>query len=181
MTDLTFYGGMNGADLGSQQFTVRNLTFNNAVTAIKHSWDWGWTYHGISINNCGTGIDISAESNNFHAVGSITFIDSTISNTPVGIIAAQDANAPAGSVPFPGIILENVQLSNVPTAVKGPYDSILAGSSGQMTISGWGQSTLPIHRTAQQGSKAPQSRRSRGRTALSLRLRSLLLSFQTAI
>jgi glucan 1,3-beta-glucosidase len=160
MTDLTFYGGMNGADLGNQQFTVRNFTFNNAVTAIKHSWDWGWTYQGISINNCGTGIDISAESNNFHAVGSITLIDSTISNTPVGILTAQDANAPAGTVPFPGIILENVKISNVPTAVQGPSGSILAGSSGQMTISGWGQgnSYTPNGPTKFQGPITPVSR-----------------------
>lgn len=23
---------------------MRNLTFNNAVTAIDQIWDWGWTY-----------------------------------------------------------------------------------------------------------------------------------------
>jgi glucan 1,3-beta-glucosidase len=160
MTDLTFYGGMNAADLGNQQFTVRNFTISDAVTAIKHSWDWGWTYHGISINNCGTGVDISAESNNFHAVGSITFIDSSISNTPVGILTTQDANAPAGSVPFPGIVLENVELNNVPTAVKGPSGSILAGSSGQTTISGWGQgnSYTPNGPTKFQGPITPVDR-----------------------
>lgn len=160
MTDLTFYGGMNAADLGNQQFTVRNFTFSNAVTAIKHSWDWGWTYQGISIDNCGTGIDVSAEVNNFHAVGSITFIDSTITNTPVGILTAQDASAPSGSVPFPGIILENVHLSNVGTAVQGSYDSILAGSSGQMTISGWGQgnSYTPNGPTKFQGPIKPVER-----------------------
>jgi glucan 1,3-beta-glucosidase len=42
MTDLTFYGGLNGAVFGNQQFTVRNMTFHNAVTAISHLWDWGW-------------------------------------------------------------------------------------------------------------------------------------------
>jgi glucan 1,3-beta-glucosidase len=160
MTDLTFYGGMIAADLGNQQFTVRNFVINNAVTAIKQLWDWGWTYQGISINDCGTGIDISAENNNFHAVGSVTFIDSTIKNTPVGILTAQDANAPAGSVPFPGIIVENVHLSNVPTAIQGPYGSLLAGSSGEMTISGWGQgnSYTPDGPTKFQGTIKPVSR-----------------------
>lgn len=44
MNDLVFYGGKIGAFLGNQQFTVRNLTFYNTVTAIDQIWDWGWTY-----------------------------------------------------------------------------------------------------------------------------------------
>lgn len=34
MTDLTFNGGKYGAFFGSQQFTTRNMTFNNCQTAI---------------------------------------------------------------------------------------------------------------------------------------------------
>lgn len=34
MTDLVFNGGRYGAFLGSQQFTTRNLVFNNCKTAI---------------------------------------------------------------------------------------------------------------------------------------------------
>jgi glucan 1,3-beta-glucosidase len=44
MNDLTFYGGLNGVVFGNQQFTVRNLSFYDAVTAINQIWDWGWTY-----------------------------------------------------------------------------------------------------------------------------------------
>ena len=43
MNDLVFNGGLYGATFGNQQFTMRNLTFNNAVTAINQIWDWGWT------------------------------------------------------------------------------------------------------------------------------------------
>jgi hypothetical protein len=42
MADLVFNGGVDGAILGNQQFTVRNLTFNNVITAIYQIWDWGW-------------------------------------------------------------------------------------------------------------------------------------------
>jgi len=38
--DLTFNGGNVGYATGNQQYTVRNLTFNNCVTAIYHYWDW---------------------------------------------------------------------------------------------------------------------------------------------
>lgn len=41
MTDLVFYGGLNGMTLGNQQFTMRNLTFNGAVVALNQLWDWG--------------------------------------------------------------------------------------------------------------------------------------------
>lgn len=41
MNDLTFLGGMHGANWGNQQFTVRNLTFKGCVTSINQIWDWG--------------------------------------------------------------------------------------------------------------------------------------------
>jgi len=58
MTDLTFNGGKYGAFFGSQQFTTRNLTFNNCQTAIFMNWNWAWTLSGVSINNCGIGLDM---------------------------------------------------------------------------------------------------------------------------
>lgn len=39
MTDLVFEGGLMGFNVGNQQFTTRNLTFNNAVTTINQIWD----------------------------------------------------------------------------------------------------------------------------------------------
>jgi glucan 1,3-beta-glucosidase len=60
---------------------MRNLTFNNAVTAISHIWNWGWTYQGININNCQLGIDISTGGSDQQGVGSITLFDSSPSPT----------------------------------------------------------------------------------------------------
>lgn len=34
MTDLTFNGGAAGASMGNQQYTMRNLTFNNCKTGM---------------------------------------------------------------------------------------------------------------------------------------------------
>ena len=138
MTDVTFNGGIVGASIGNQQFTMRNLVFNNCVTAISQLWDWGWVYQGISINNCQKGIDISAGGSSAQTVGSITVIDSSITNTPIGIITAYTSSsspATAGSM-----ILENVVLTNVPTAVQlTGGTTILSGTTGTMTISGWGE------------------------------------------
>jgi glucan 1,3-beta-glucosidase len=140
MTDLTFNGGLIGAQVGNQQFTMRNLAFYNCVTAISQLWNWGWVYHGISINNCQKGIDISASSTTGSLyVGSVILVDSSIINTPIGIaIAYSSTSQPptAGS-----LILENVVLNNVPTAVQysGNGATVLAGSTSSMTIAGWGE------------------------------------------
>lgn len=34
------------------RFTVRNVTVNNAVTAVSALWGWAWTWQGVTINNC---------------------------------------------------------------------------------------------------------------------------------
>lgn len=44
--------GKYGAYFGNQQFTARNLTINGAQTGIAASWNWGWTFQGLTINNC---------------------------------------------------------------------------------------------------------------------------------
>ncbi|KAI4148090.1 MAG: hypothetical protein LQ340_005247 [Diploschistes diacapsis] len=156
LMDLTFNGGLKGAALGNQQYTMRNLVFNNAVTAISMFWDWSWAYKSISINNCQVGIDISAGGSSAQTVGSVTLYDSSITNTPVGVLTAWDTSSvpsTAGS-----LILENVVLQNVPTAVKGPSGTALAG--GSMTISAWGEghSYTPNGPATFQGSFAPNDR-----------------------
>jgi glucan 1,3-beta-glucosidase len=159
MTDLTFNGGVVGASIGNQQFTMRNLIFNNCVTAISQLWDWGWVYQGISINNCQKGIDISAGGSGAQNVGSVTLIDSSITNTPIGIITAHTSSS---SPPTAGsLILENVQLTNVPTAIQlNTGSTVLAGTAGSMTIAGWGDGHqyTPNGPSAFQGPIIPNNR-----------------------
>ena len=135
---------------------MRNLTFNNAVTAISHYWDWSWNYKSITINNCQVGIDISAGGSGSIETGSITLIDSTITNTPIGIKTPWTSSsqpASAGSV-----ILENVVLNNVPVAVQNNGGTALAG--GSTTIAGWGQGHkyVPNGPTTFSGPITPNSR-----------------------
>jgi glucan 1,3-beta-glucosidase len=139
VTDLTFNGGLIGAQVGNQQFTMRNLIFNDCVTAISQLWDWEWVYQGISINNCQVGINIAAGDGTSSglSVGSVTLVDSTITNTPVGIItgwSAGDSIATANS-----LILENLILSNVPVAVQQVSNSATLLAGGSLTISAWGE------------------------------------------
>ncbi|TKX22813.1 hypothetical protein C1H76_4847 [Elsinoe australis] len=137
MSDLTFNGGQYGAFYGSQQFTTRNMQFNNVQTAIFMNWNWGWTIAGVTINNCGIAVDMSNGPAN-QTVGSVVLMDSKISNTPVGVKTAWTMN-PA-SVPNGGgsLILDNVDMTtNVPVAVQNTNGgTILAGNT---VIKSWAQ------------------------------------------
>ncbi|MCJ1473026.1 hypothetical protein MMC13_001675 [Lambiella insularis] len=158
MTDLVFNGGLKGGAFGNQQFTMRNLTFNNCVTAISHFWDWGWTYEGISINNCGTGIAINAGGASSPLVGSITLIDSQFTNVPVGISTAYTPSSTGNT--SGSVIMENVDITNVPVMVQDPSGTVLAGTSGTTNFAAWGQGHeyTPNGPTSLQGSFTPNSR-----------------------
>ncbi|KAI8963483.1 glycoside hydrolase family 55 protein [Daldinia sp. FL1419] len=139
LNDLVFYGGLYGAVFGNQQFTVRNLTFNNAVTAIYQLWDWGWTYKSISVrvDNCTVGLDMATRDAGGETVGSVTFFDSSFTNTKIAFNISRSAK----SQPTTGgsLAIENISLKNVPTAIQyGPTKSkLLAGTTGSMTIASW--------------------------------------------
>ena len=138
---------------------MRNLTFYNANTAIHQLFDWGWTYKGVSINNCSIGLDMTSLNNGVQSVGSVVLIDSEINNTPIGIAISRDST----STPATGgtLVLENVRLDNVKVAIQAPGGkTVLLGPSGANTISGWAEGNvyLPNGPTAFQGTFTPSSR-----------------------
>jgi glucan 1,3-beta-glucosidase len=156
LSDVTITGGLYGANVGNQQFTMRNLVISNAVTAISQIWDWGWTYQGLVITNCQTAISISNGGVGNQLVGSVNILDSTITNCPTFVTTAwQSSTLSTGS-----LILENIALSNVPVAVKGASSTVLAGSTGTSTIAAWGQGHkyTPSGPTNFQGSFTPPTR-----------------------
>ncbi|KAL8933128.1 MAG: hypothetical protein Q9216_006515, partial [Gyalolechia sp. 2 TL-2023] len=109
-------------------------------------WDWGWTFQSIKINNCSIGLNITNQSPASQTVGSATFIDSSISNTPIGVLTSHTRNA---TFTNGSLILENVQLDNVRTAIQGIGNStLLSGTAngGPRTIAAWvqGHSYEPI-------------------------------------
>lgn len=129
MTDLTFNGGKYGAWLGNQQFTVRNLKFNGCNTGLLVDWGWMWTFAGLEFSNCGVGIDTTAGGANAQTAGGVIVIDSTFSDTPVGI---NTVYSPSQTYTNGTLILENVDMSsNVPVAIQDPSSSstILAGNA----------------------------------------------------
>ncbi|KAF3007407.1 exo-1,3-beta-glucanase [Curvularia kusanoi] len=137
MADLDISGGLYGLNIGNQQFTMRNVKISNAVVGISQIWNWGWLYSGLSISDCGTAFSMTngAASNKLE-VGSVVIIDSEITNCPTFVDQAWTrSTTPIGAGQ---LVIENVKLSNVPVAVKGPSGAtVLAG--GSLTIGTWGQ------------------------------------------
>lgn len=132
MTDLVFNGGHYGAFFGNQQFTTRNLTFNNVQTAIFMNWNWVWTLKSVIVSNCGIGIDMS----NNQAVGSVIVQDSKFLDTPKGIVTAFSKNA---NMPAAGgtLVLDNVDFTRCAGAVVNPNGvTVLTGGS---KIASWAQ------------------------------------------
>lgn len=134
MADLVFNGGNYGMFLGNQQFTTRNLTFNDCNTAIFMNWNWAWTFKSVEINNCQTGLNMSNSPSN-QTVGSVLLLDSKLTNTKTGVVTAWTKD----SIPIGGgaLVLDNVDFSGSQAAVAGvDGNTILAGGS---TVTNWVQ------------------------------------------
>lgn len=134
--DLVFTGGQTGMTLANQQFTMRNLSFTNTATAINQAFDWGWTFQQLHVRNAKVAINMTSGGSGAQSVAAVNLIDSLIEDTPIGIVTAHSATSlPPGSG---SLNVENVQLKNVPTAIKGADQaSSLAGTSGTTTIVAW--------------------------------------------
>src|SRR5690242_6316051 len=137
MADLDIEGGLYGMNIGNQQFTMRNVKISKAVVGISQIWDWGWLYSGLSISDCGIAFSMTnGASAGKLEVGSVVIIDSVITNCPTFVDQAWTlSTTPTGAGQ---LTIQNVQLNNVPVAVKGPNGAtVLAG--GSITIDTWGQ------------------------------------------
>lgn len=114
MSDLRFYGGKIGAFLGSQQFTSRNLYFEDCSTAIYMNWNWGWTLNNITISGGTVGIDMANSPANM-TTGSMHLSDSKISGTQYGVNTSYSVG---DNLPLTGntLVIDNVDMSTVTTA-----------------------------------------------------------------
>ncbi|KAF5391727.1 hypothetical protein D9757_001809 [Collybiopsis confluens] len=139
MGDLVFNGGKFGMWVGNQQFTVRNITINNANTAVFAIWNWGWTFQGVTINNCQVGFDLTTGglTQSTQTVGAEAIIDATVSNTPIFVRSSVASKGKlAGS-----LVINNAHLTNVPVAI-GVVGGATVLAGGTTTITSWGQGNV---------------------------------------
>ncbi|KAK7049313.1 hypothetical protein VNI00_005914 [Paramarasmius palmivorus] len=136
MGDLVFNGGKFGMWVENKRFTVRNITVNGANTAVYALWNWGWTFQGVTINNCQVGFDLATGglTQDTQSVGGEAIIDAVVTNTPIFVRTSQPSNGRlAGS-----LVINNARLNNVPTAV-GVVGGATVLAGGTTTIASWVQ------------------------------------------
>ncbi|KDQ52486.1 glycoside hydrolase family 55 protein [Jaapia argillacea MUCL 33604] len=141
--DMVFNGGQYGMQVGNQQFTVRNVTINNANTGKQAAtviWNGRrWTFQRATINNCQVGFALTTggttQAN--QGVESETIIDAVVTNTPTFIEWTATSTSLAGS-----LVLNNIQITNVPVVVGAAGTTVLAGTTGSTTINSWAQGNV---------------------------------------
>lgn len=152
MSDLVFNGGNYGMFLGNQQFTTRNLTFNDCGTAVFMNWNWLWTLKSLSVNNCGVGVNMSNQPTNM-TVGSVIIQDSDFINTPKGVITAYSTTK---NVPTTGntFMIDNSRFSGA-AVVDISGKTILAGGNITSWAQGHGYTTGSTSGAPESGDSAP--------------------------
>ncbi|KAF5362584.1 hypothetical protein D9757_013312 [Collybiopsis confluens] len=142
MSDLVFYGGKFAMWVGNQQFTVRNVTMNNSQSAVFGVWAWGWTFQGITINNCSVGFDLltGGTTPSTQSVGAEAIIDAVVNDTPIFVRSSSTNNDHLSG----SLVLVNAHLNNVPVAVtaSNQAEPILLGTKGVMNIAAWAQGNV---------------------------------------
>ena len=141
MGDLIVNGGNVGLDVGNQQFTVRNVTINGSITGVKMTWNWGWNFQRITINNAQVGFDVFVGTKldfSGQGTGGNAIIDAVVTNTPVFYRSSIATTQLQSS-----IVLNNIQATNV-AAIVGIIggEVVLAGSAGQTNIDTWVQGNV---------------------------------------
>ncbi|KAG8886521.1 hypothetical protein FRB97_003032 [Tulasnella sp. 331] len=136
MSDLVFVGGKYGIWVGNQQFTVRNITVQNAQIGIYAAWNWGWTFQGITLTNCATGFYITegGTTQSTQTVGSEVIVDAVVNNVQTFV---QTSVASTGKLTG-SLVLDNIKFTSVGNGVVDGGNVVrLAG--GTTTIRQWAQ------------------------------------------
>lgn len=106
--DLTVHGGINGINLGGQQWTFRNIQVSGSTTACMNSiWNWGFAIINSTFSDCPAGIAFSG-----NAVTSIAIADTTFVNTPIAVATDYPASVK-------GVVLDRITAINVQTIAYG--------------------------------------------------------------
>lgn len=132
LSDVSFIGG-TGIYGGAQQFTAQRLTFSGCSTGVHIIWDWGWTWKSINMTNVGIGFRLVSDDPS-GSVGSLSIIDSSFENVGSVVILAPEASAAGGG--GTGLVLDNVKLSRVSTAVADTTGKVYLDGSTE-TVTDW--------------------------------------------
>ncbi|KAI1373680.1 pectate lyase superfamily protein-domain-containing protein [Hypoxylon crocopeplum] len=131
VSDLEFEGGAIGWRVGSQQYTAIGLRFKNCITAVQMIWDWGFNWQNIEVEGGTVAFNISGRGGiDGQGIGSVSIIDSTISNTPIGVLTNGHETM------APNIVIDNTVFNNVGAIVQVDNGDVLL-PGGSQTVGLW--------------------------------------------
>ncbi|PGH19016.1 hypothetical protein AJ79_00050 [Helicocarpus griseus UAMH5409] len=135
VSDLVFNeeisaGELVGDPVGKNKFSAihgDDLKFNGCLTAVQMVWDWGFNWQRIEIEGGAIAFNISGRRGDTdQGIGSVSVIDSKISNCPVAILTNSRKDGVNGP---PNIVIGNLEMNNVGITVQDESgDTILEGS-----------------------------------------------------
>ncbi|KAK8023663.1 Pectin lyase fold/virulence factor [Apiospora rasikravindrae] len=127
----------------SQACSLQNLLFRNCITAVQMVWDWGFNWHKVDIDGGSIAFNISGRGGlDGQGIGSVSIIDSTISNVPIGVLTNDHDGMP------PNIVLDNTAFNSVgaiviveggETLLEGGTTTVDLWAHGRRYISGQGE------------------------------------------
>lgn len=95
--DLMIRGGSEAITMGSQQYTVRNVTIIGSKSGIDLIWGWMWSFFDVTLVNVSTAITLVT-------ADSAIFTDVTIQNSAFGVIVKSF---------YTQFLLDNIEYVNV--------------------------------------------------------------------
>ena len=129
ISDLVITGGDIGINIGSQQWTMRNITVSGSrQQCINVIWNWEMVLMGLVLSNCPNAIAFTGGS-----TGSLLILDSTITDVSVGVSTGYPARSPQQ-----GLLLENLTATRVPTLATG----VPGDASGTVVVPLWVQGVI---------------------------------------
>ncbi|KAG6814277.1 hypothetical protein H0H92_013402 [Tricholoma furcatifolium] len=109
-----------------------SCTFGTGVSDNLYKEDFAWTFQDVTVNNCNIGFDFLL------GVSHVSIIDAVIRNTPIAVrSAAADNTTLAGS-----LVLDNIRLHNVTTAVADASNATVLAGGASMTVKTWVQGNV---------------------------------------
>jgi glucan 1,3-beta-glucosidase len=128
MSDLTIIGGNRCIDLGSQQWTLRNIQcLDQKLIGFNLFWDWAFILQGVYVRSqtatciVFTGTD-----------GSLVLLDSVLQDCPVGV----SVDYATDKTKLRGVLVDRVTFNNVKMAVN----NTLPGAANQeLFVQSWYQ------------------------------------------
>ncbi|EEH35016.2 glucan 1,3-beta-glucosidase [Paracoccidioides lutzii Pb01] len=127
VSDLEFNGGNIGWRAGSQQYTAMNLKFNGCLTAVQMIWSWGFNWQRIEVDGGAIAFNISGRGGSTgQGIGSVSIIDSWISNCPIAILTNTRKDGVNGA---PNIVIDNLAMYNVGTTVQSDTGDVILKST----------------------------------------------------